>query len=53
MPIANGTKHCEDCGILFWEKDLREGVCFDCYIKRVKKMPKQMGLNLTAKKDGD
>jgi len=50
MKFANGTAHCEDCKILFWRKDLREGICFDCYIKRVKKRPKQIALGLKTNK---
>lgn len=49
MPYANGTAHCKKCGILFWEKDLRSGICYDCYIKQVKRQPKQIALDLKAK----
>ena len=41
MGIVQGSAHCKDCGILFWEKDLRNGICYDCFIKRVKKQPTQ------------
>ena len=30
------AKHCKDCGILFWKKDLRRGICKDCVIKKSK-----------------
>ena len=31
--FVDGSKHCSDCGILFWEKDLRKGKCIDCIVK--------------------
>ena len=44
MPYAEGTKHCQDCGILYWEKDLRKGKCIDCLVKyyegKLKEQPK-------------
>jgi len=39
---AEGTKHCEGCGILFWEKDLRKGKCIDCIIKEHKQQIKEL-----------
>ena len=32
----NGTAHCEDCGALCWQKDLKDGICYDCFYKRYK-----------------
>jgi hypothetical protein len=34
--FTEGSKHCKECGNLCWEKDMKKGYCFDCYIKKPK-----------------
>ena len=44
MAYVEGSKPCQDCGALCWEKDMRKGRCIDCLVKYYEKKLKQMGL---------